>query len=53
MIVFKIDNDGGFGMEIIEGLRFFFENYKFEVWYWELVEMLCKVVFIFGVIFVG
>lgn len=53
MIVSKIDNDGGFGMETIEGLRFLFENYKSEAWYWELVEMSRKVVLTSGVILVG
>lgn len=53
VIVSKIDNDGGFGMETIEGLRFLFENYKSEAWYWELVEMSRKVVLTSGVILVG
>ena len=39
--------------EIITGLRFLFENYKPNTWYWELVEMSRKVILTSGLILVG
>ena len=41
------------GTEMITGLRFLFENYKPESWYWELVEMSRKVIVTSGLILVG
>ncbi|XP_078375842.1 uncharacterized protein LOC144659297 [Oculina patagonica] len=41
------------GMEMISGLRFLFENYKHNSWYWELVEMSRKVILTSGIILVG
>jgi len=29
--------------EIVTGLRFLYENYRTETWYWELIEMMRKV----------
>ncbi|KAL9967727.1 hypothetical protein ACROYT_G026017 [Oculina patagonica] len=45
--------DPNSGMEIISGLRFLFENYKHDSWYWELVEMSRKVILTSGIILVG
>ena len=48
------DSDGsGVGTELVEGLRFLFENYKPHTWYWELIEMSRKVVLTSGLILVG
>ena len=41
------------GSEMITGLRFLFENYKPECWYWELVEVVRKVILTSGLILVG
>ncbi|KAL9955935.1 hypothetical protein ACROYT_G037339 [Oculina patagonica] len=41
------------GMEMISALRFLFENYKHDSWYWELVEMSRKVILTSGIILVG
>ena len=41
------------GPEVITGLRFLFENYKAQSWYWELVEMSRKVIVTSGLILVG
>ncbi|XP_078376623.1 uncharacterized protein LOC144659964 [Oculina patagonica] len=43
----------GFGMAMILGLRFLFENYNHLSWYWELVEMSRKVILTSGLILVG
>ena len=43
--------DSGTGM--ITGLRFLFENYKHNSWYWEFVEMSRKVILTSGLILVG
>ena len=43
----------GFGMEMISGLRFLYENYKQRAWYWELVETSRKVILTSGLILVG
>ena len=51
--ILSTENHVGSGMEMIDGLRFLFENYKSEAWYWELVEMSRKVVLTSGVILVG
>ena len=40
-------------MEMINGLRFLYENYKPQSWYWELVEMSRKVILTSGLILVG
>ena len=40
-------------VEVITGLRFLFENYKTQSWYWELVEMSRKVILTSGLILVG
>ena len=29
--------------ELITGLRFLYENYRTETWYWEVIEMMRKV----------
>lgn len=51
--ILSTENHVGSGMEMIDGLRFLFENYKSEAWYWELIEMSRKVVLTSGVILVG
>lgn len=43
----------GSGVEVITGLRFLFENFKTQSWYWELVEMSRKVILTSGLILVG
>lgn len=43
----------GSNVEVITGLRFLFENYKTQSWYWELVEMSRKVILTSGLILVG
>lgn len=44
----------GSSVEVITGLRFLFENYKTQSWYWELVEMSRKVISLTsGLILVG
>lgn len=48
-----INKELSFGMEKSLGLCFLYENYKVRLWYWEMIKMLCKVVFIFGLVFVG
>ena len=40
-------------MEMINGFRFLYDNYKPQSWYWELVEMSRKVVLTSGLILVG
>ena len=49
----EASEDQGSGMEMISGLRFFFENYKTRTWYWELIEMSRKVILTSGLILVG
>ncbi|XP_078377515.1 uncharacterized protein LOC144660686 [Oculina patagonica] len=49
----KTSQDTSCGKEMIEGLRFLFENYKARSWYWELVEMSRKVILTSGLILVG
>ena len=44
--------DSGSGM-MISGLRFLYENYKHQSWYWELVEMSRKVILTSALILVG
>ena len=39
--------------EVLTGLRFLFENYTEQTWYWELVETIRKVVLTSGLILVG
>ena len=39
--------------EVLMGLRFLFENYSEQTWYWELVETIRKVVLTSGLILVG
>ena len=39
--------------EILTGLRFLFENYTKQTWYWELVETFRKVILTSGLILVG
>ena len=39
--------------EMVTALRFLYENYKPSSWYWELVEMLRKVILTSGLILVG
>ena len=46
-------NDSDSGMEMISGLRFLFENYKHDSWYWELVETSRKVILTSGLVLVG
>ena len=41
------------GMEMINGLRFLYDNYKPRSWYWELVEMSQKVILTSGLMLVG
>ncbi|XP_078377673.1 uncharacterized protein LOC144660823 [Oculina patagonica] len=48
-----VSQDVDYGMEMISGLRFLFENYKHDSWYWELVEMSRKVILTSGIILVG
>ena len=48
-----IFQDPGSDAEIISGLRFLFENYKDNSWYWELVEMSRKIILTSGIILVG
>jgi len=43
----------GSSVEVITGLRFLFENYKTQSWYWELVEISRKVILTSGLILVG
>ena len=39
--------------ELLTGLRFLFENYNADSWYWELVETVRKVILTSGLILVG
>jgi len=39
--------------EIVTGLRFLYENYRTETWYWELIEMMRKIALTSGLIVVG
>ncbi|XP_078377113.1 uncharacterized protein LOC144660377 [Oculina patagonica] len=48
-----ISQDMAWGKEMINGLRFLFENYKARSWYWELVEMTRKVILTSGLTLVG
>ncbi|XP_078375874.1 uncharacterized protein LOC144659334 [Oculina patagonica] len=45
--------DSSYGMEMISGLSFLFENYEHRAWYWELVETSRKVILTSGLILVG
>lgn len=40
-------------LEFIFGMSFFYENYNEDVWYWELVEVVRKLVLICGIILIG
>ncbi|PFX16453.1 Carboxypeptidase N subunit 2 [Stylophora pistillata] len=49
-----VNGDGSrVGTETVVGLRFLFENYKPQSWYWELVEMSRRVILTSGLILVG
>ena len=37
----------------LEGMKFIFENYSEDAWYWELVEMTRKIVLTSGVVLIG
>ena len=52
-IITKKDSDNGSHPEIVDGLRFLFENYKPCSWYWELIEMSRKFILTCGLILVG
>ena len=39
--------------EAVTGLRFLFENYRSDCWYWELVEMIRKLILTSGLILIG
>ncbi|XP_066025658.1 uncharacterized protein [Pocillopora verrucosa] len=52
-IIIKKDRDNGSDPEVVDGLRFLFENYKPRSWYWELVEMSRKFILTCGLILVG
>ena len=39
--------------EIIEGMRFIYENYDKRCWYWELVEMVRKLILTSGLALIG
>ena len=39
--------------EVLTGLRFLFENYNSDSWYWELIETVRKVILTSGLILVG
>ena len=41
------------GKEVVTGLRFLFENYNSQSWYWEFVETVRKLVLTSGLILVG
>ena len=41
------------GLEMINSLRFLYDNYKPRSWYWELVEMSRKVILTSGLMLVG
>jgi len=49
----ETSQDLGSSMELMQGLRFLFENYKARSWYWELVELCRKVILTSGLILVG
>ena len=49
----KATHDPHPNIEVITGLRFLFENYKTQSWYWELVETSRKVIVTSGLILVG
>ena len=52
-IITKKDSDNGSHPEVVDGLRFLFENYKPCSWYWELIEMSRKFILTCGLILVG
>ncbi|XP_022782281.1 uncharacterized protein LOC111323230 [Stylophora pistillata] len=52
-IITEKDNDNGSDPEVVDGLRFLFENYKPGSWYWELVEMSRRFILTCGLILVG
>ena len=39
--------------ELLMGLRFLFENYRPSAWYWELVDVVRKIVLTSGLILIG
>lgn len=39
--------------EIVEGMRFMYENYDERCWYWEIVEMLRKLILTSGLVLLG
>ena len=39
--------------ELISGMSFLYENYKDDAWYWELVEVVRKLVLTCGIILIG
>ena len=43
----------GKSTEVLTGLRFLFENYNSNSWYWELIETVRKVILTSGLILVG
>ena len=53
LILTKGDGDDGLNLEVLNGVRFLFENYKPRSWYWELVEMSRKFILTSGLILVG
>ena len=40
LILTKGDGDDGLNLEVVNGVRFLFENYKPRSWYWELLKCL-------------
>ena len=47
------DDNEAKSTESLTGLRFLFENYRPEVWYWELVDIARKVILTSGLILIG
>lgn len=39
--------------ELISGMSFLYENYKDDAWYWELVEVVRKLILTCGIILIG
>ena len=50
LILTKGDGDDGLHLEVVNGVRFLFENYKPRSWYWELLKCLANS---FGLIIVS
>ena len=42
LILTKGDGDDGLNLEVVNGVRFLFENYKPRSWYWELLKCLAN-----------